>query len=246
MITAMERSPQLYARLCGAAYLGIIVLGVWGELSVRAAIVVSGDAAATAANILSSESLWRAGIAGDLLMHVLDVPVLVLLYLLLRPVSRSLALFATAAQVVQTTVLAINKLALLAPLLLLDDAGYLKAFSPEQLQALSYLAIRLHAYGLGIGLIFFGGACIARGYLIFKSGYLPKALGVLILLAGLCYLINSFALLLAPPFARAIFPAILLPAFVGELALSLWLIVKGIDATQWQRMALQHPRSASS
>ncbi|SFU69797.1 DUF4386 domain-containing protein [Pseudoduganella namucuonensis] len=237
MTAAAAPSPQLYARLCGAAYLGIVALGVCGELAVRGTVVVSGDAAATAANIHSSEALWRAGIAGDLLMHVLDVPVLVLLYLLLRPVGRGLALFATAAQAVQTAVLAVNKLVLLAPLFLLGEAAYLKAFTPEQLQALSYVAIRMHAFGFGIGLVFFGCACLARGYLIFLSGYLPKALGVLMALAGLCYLINSFAMLLAPALARAIFPAILLPPFVAELALSLWLLAKGVDVAGWRRVS---------
>ena len=246
-ISSVERSPQLYARVGGFLYLAIILLGIFGELFVRGTLVVSGDATATANSILHSQFLWRAGIAGDLLMHACDVPVILILYFLLRPVSESLALFATLINLVQTAVLAANKLNLLVPLFLLEDAGYLKAFSPEQLHALSYLAIKAHGYGFGIGLIFFGFACLARGYLIFRSGYLPRTLGVLLLIAGLSYLTNSFALLLAPSFATLIFPGVLAPAFVGELSVCLWLIVKGVNVGQWeQRVTLRHARSASN
>ncbi len=238
-LSCVEGSPQRYARLAGFLYLAIILLGGFGELFVRGTLVVSGDATATAGNISSSPFLWRAGIAGDLLMHVLDVPVILILYFLLRPVSERLALLATLINLVQTAVLAANKLNLLVPLFLLDDGGYLKAFSAEQLHALSYVAIKAHGYGFGIGLIFFGVACLVRGGLMFSSGYFPKVLGVLMLMAGLSYLINSFALLLAPSIAASIFPAVLLPALVGELAFCGWLIVKGVDEERWQQRLIR-------
>jgi len=240
--SSVERSPQRYARLAGVLYLAIIL---FGEVFVRGTLIVSGDATATASSISHSQLLWRAGIASDLLMHVLDVPVIVIVYFLLRPVSESLALLATLINLVQTAVLAANKLNLLVPLLLLEDVGYLKAFTPEQLQALSYLAIEAHGYGFGIGLVFFGFACLVRGYLVFKSGYLPRGLGLLMLVAGLSYLTNSFALLLAPALATALFPAVLLPAFVGELSLCLWLIVKGVNVEQWEmRVGSRRARAA--
>jgi len=246
MHSSIERSPQLYARVGGLLYLAIILLGLFGEMFVRATLVVSGDATATANNILASDLLWRAGIVGDLLMQVCDLPVIVVLYLLLRPVSKSLSLLATLINLVQTAVLVSNKLNLLFPLFLQADASYLGAFSPEQLHVLSYLAIKAHGFGFSIGLIFFGFACLVRGYLIFKSGYLPRTLGVLILVAGLCYLTNSFALLLAPSFAASIVPGILVPAFIGELALCLWLIFKGVDTEKWkQQIALSRARPAS-
>lgn len=231
---SFERSPQRYVRFAGILYLAIILLGLFGEMFVRARLVVSADPGATMNAIAAAPLLWRSGIAGDLLMQVLDIPVIVVLYLLLKPVSQSLALWATFINLIQTAVLALNKLNLLVPLLLSGDGAYLKAFSPEQLQTLSYLAIQAHGYGFGIGLIFFGVACLLRGYLIIKSDYLPKIFGVLMLLAGLSYLINSFALLLAPSFAAALFPAILLPAFIGELALCLWMIIKGVNLAQWK------------
>jgi Domain of unknown function (DUF4386) len=235
MSASVARSPQLYARIAGFLYLAIILLGLFGEVLVRGTLVVPGDAGATANGISASPLLWRAGLVGDLLMHVCDVPVIVIFYLLLRPVSESLALFGTFINLVQTAVLAANKLNLLVPLFLLEDAGYLNAFSPEQLHAVSYLAIKAHGYGFGIGLIFFGFACLMRGYLMYRSGYLPKALGLLLLAAGLSYLANSFALLLAPAVAAAIFPGVLVPAFVGELSVCLWLIVKGVNRERWEQ-----------
>jgi hypothetical protein len=209
------------------------VLGLFGEAYVRGTLVVSGDPAATAANIQGAASLWRLGVAGDLMMHILDVPLIVILYLLLRPVSPGLALLSAVFNVVQTAVLAANKLTLLAPILLLE--GSANALPAEVAQGLAYVAIQAHGYGFGIGLVFFGLACLVRGYLIMHCDYLPRTLGYLLLAAGACYLVNSFALLLSPGLASALFPLILLPAFVGELSLALWLAFKGVDAGLFQR-----------
>ncbi|MBI3401549.1 MAG: DUF4386 domain-containing protein [Acidobacteria bacterium] len=233
----VEHSPQFYARIGGVLYLTIIVAGIFGELFVRGTLVVSGDATATANNIVASPLLWRMGIAGDLIMHVCDVPLMLIFYLLLRPVSKTLALLAVLFNLIQTAVLVANKLSLLAALFLLGSGDYLKAFEQHQLNALMYISIKLDGYGFGIGLIFFGCECLVIGYLIFGSGYLPKILGVLMQIAGLCYLTNSFALLLAPAFANMLFPAILLPAFIGELSLCLWLLVKGVNLPKWEERA---------
>lgn len=230
-------SPQLYARVGGLLYLVIIVAGLSGELFVRGSIVVPGDAAATGNNVTASPFFWRAGVAGDLVMHMCDVGLMLVFYVLLRPVSRNLALLAVLFNLVQTAVLAANKLNLLLPVFLLGDAQYLKAFTPQQLQALAYVSLRTHDYGFGIGLIFFGVECIVLGWLIFRSGYLPKVLGVLMPLAGASYLVNSFALILFPALASKLFPAIMLPAFVAELSLALWLLVKGVDVTKWAARA---------
>lgn len=235
MNRAFERSPQTYARACGLLYLAIIVLGMFGELVVRAALVAGNNPATTANNIAANDFLWRAGIAGDLLMQVIDVPTIIIFYLLLRPVSKSLALMSTAFNLVQTAVLALNKLALLTPLLVIGNASRSGSLAPEQWNEVSYLAIQLHGYGFGIGLIFFGFTCLIRGYLIYKSSYFPAAIGVLLQLAGASYIVNSFALILAPDVAQALFPAILIPAFVGELSLALWLLIKGVNLPQWQQ-----------
>jgi uncharacterized protein DUF4386 len=232
-----EISPQLYARIGGLLYLIIIVAGLSGELFVRGAMVVSGDAAATARNIAASPLLWRIGIAGDLVMHICDVGLMLVFYVLLRPVNRNLALLALIANLVQSAMLVANKTNLLVPLFLLGDADYLKAFTLEQRQALAYISLRTHDYGFGFGLIFFGITCLDIGYLIAKSGYLPKLLGILMQIAGVSYLVNSFALILNPRLAATLFPAILLPPFVAELSVALWLVVKGVDLEKWRALA---------
>ncbi len=211
------------ARLAGLMYLAVIGLGLFGEAHVRGSLVVGADAAATASRILAAPGLWRVGVATDVLMHLLDVPLIIYFYLLLRPVHPTLALLATAFNIVQTCVLAANKLTLVAALMLLAPGG--ASAEGATAQALAWLMIQLHGHGFALGLIFFGVTCLVRGHLMVKSGYVPRPLGLLLGLAGVCYLVNSFALLLVPPLAASLFPAILVPAFVGELAVSLWLLV---------------------
>lgn len=231
-----KTSPRAYARIAGILYLIIIIAGALGQIFIRGKLIVAGDAVATAGNLMASQSLWRVGIAGDLLMHVFDIPLMLALYLLLKPVNKHLAASAILFNLIQTAVLVVNKLNLLAPLFLLGNAEYLKALEPQQLQALAYLPLRLHDYGFGIGLIFFGCVCLVQGYLIFKSGFLPKTIGVLMAIAGLSYLTNSITLILAPAYTEVVVPVLAL-ALLGELALSLWLIVKGVNVEEWERHA---------
>ncbi|MBU6198152.1 MAG: DUF4386 domain-containing protein [Xanthomonadaceae bacterium] len=229
-----EFSPQTYARVAGLLYLINIVAGAVGEMFVRSSMIVSGNAATTAAHIAKSPELWRIGIAGDLIMHVTDVPLMMIFYVLFKRVNKNLALMAILFTLVQTAVAVANKMNLMLPLFLSANVEYLKVFTPDQLHALAYIAIKAHGHGFGIALIFFGFECLITGYLIFKSGFLPRALGLAIQAAGVCYLINSFALILAPAVADYLFPAILLPCFFAELSLCLWLLVKGIDVSKWQ------------
>jgi hypothetical protein len=234
----IETSPQVYARIGGILYLMIIIAGALGEIFIRGKLIVSGDAISTANNIMLSHSLWRIGIAGDLLMQVCDLPLMLIFYILLRPVNKNLALLAVLFNLIQTAILVANKLNLLMPLFLLGNADYLKAFESNQLYALAYLFIKAHDYGFGIGLIFFGFACLIYGYLLFRSGYFPRTLGVLMAIAGLIYLTNSFTLILAPVYAGTIFPILVL-ALIGELSLCLWLIVKGVNVPKWEKRAAE-------
>lgn len=231
----MNISINRLARAGGIFYLIIIAAGLYGEMFVRSKLIVSGDAAATANNIITSQFLWRTGIAADLLMHICDVPLMVIFYLLLKPVNKNLALMALLFNLVQTAVLVANKLNLVVALFPLGDAAYLKSFGMQQLYTLAYLSIKAHGYGFGVGLIFFGFTCLIDGYLIFKSGYLPKAIGILMQIAGLCYLVNSFALILSPSLADKLFPAILVPSFIAELSFCLWLIFKGVKVSVWEK-----------
>lgn len=227
----IELSPQTYARIGGALYLIIIVSGVLGELLVRGKLVVPGDAMATLDNIRSSEFLWRLGIAANLFHLACSVALGLIFYVLLRPVSRDLALLAVLFNLVTITLESASKLFLLPSLFVLGNASYLQAFTPEQLHALAYLSNRLHTYGFNISLIFFGFECLLLGYLIFKSRFLPRILGILMQIAGVSYLTNSFALLLAPTLVNI---AVLVPAFIAELSLALWLLVKGVKARPYE------------
>ena len=227
-----ETSPQIYARIGGVLYLMIIVIGFSSEFFVRVKLVVSGDVTATANNIASSESLWRISIACELILLVCAVALTLIVYVLLRPVNKNLALLAVLFNIVEFPIEAVSKLCLLAALFFSGSADYLKAFEPRQLHALVKISLKLHDYGFGIDLVFFGFACLVYGYLLFRSGYFPRPLGVLMAIAGLSYLANSFTLILAPAYAGTISPILVL-ALIGELSLCLWLMVKGVNVAKW-------------
>jgi len=236
-MTTRDASPQTYARLGGVLYLMCIVVPLFGEIFVRGRLIVRGDAAATASNILASETLFRAGLAGDALTWLCDIGLAVILYVLLKPVNPNVALLAAFLRATFVAVYAVAKLFLLAALVILGGDDFLKAFEPQKLQALSYLSLRLHGYAFGFSLIFFGVHCSVIGYLIYKSGYMPRIIGVLLIIAGPGYLINSFAQILDPALGSSLFPWIVLPAFPAELGLCLWLLVKGVNVQKWEEAA---------
>jgi len=203
---------------------------------VRGALIVSGDAAATAKNIIASESLWRAGFAIDLIVDACYVAVTLILYVVLRPVNRNISLLAAFFSLVGCVVGIVAALAHLAPALILGGADYLKVFAPHQLQALAALSLKLHLYTSDVSLVFFGFYCVTIGYLIFKASYFPSFIGVLLILGGLAYLVNSFGFFLAPTLASRLIVVLVLP-FIGELSLMLYLIVVGVNVTKWQEEA---------
>jgi hypothetical protein len=227
-------SPQVYARIGGVLYLIIIAAGLFAEVFVRNRLIVPTDAARTAGNIRAHELLFRVGLAADLTTFVCAVPLTLILFALLRSVNANVALLMLMFNLVQDAIGGVNALNTYRPLQLLAGADYLEVFSPEQLYAIALLSLRAHAVGFGIALVFFGFSCLALAYLIYESRFLPKSLGVLMAIAGACYLANSFALILSPRLASMLFPSILLPAFIGELALALWLTIRGVDEPKWR------------
>lgn len=229
-------SPQKYARIGGVLYLYIIVAGIFAEIFGRDRLVVSGDTAATATNIAAHDLFYRFSAVIHLTWLVSAVAVALILYVLLRPVSHNLALLATLFNVVSIAVEAITTACLFAALFFLGDQDYLKVFEPNQLHALAYLSLKFYDYGFGTSLVFFGCCLLVYGYLVFKSGYFPKTIGVLLILAGLSYLANSLTLFLVPALANTIFPILVL-GFIGETSLCLWLIVKGVDLPKWEAKA---------
>jgi hypothetical protein len=226
-------SPQQYARTAGVLYLVIIVAAVFGEFMVRQSFIVSGDAAATAANIRDNPFLFRLGFASDLVAFLSDIGVSVIFYVLLRPVSQPLALLAAFFRLAQSTILGANLLNHLSASMLLGGASYLGVFSDAQLDALGLFFLERHAFGYDIALVFFAMHCVVVGYLIARSGFFPWVLGVLMVIAGVGYVADSYTSFLAPEINAAIVTVTLIPAVVAEFALTIWLLVRGVNAKAW-------------
>src|SRR5215212_8449555 len=168
-----ETSPLIYARLTGLLLLLLVVVGPFSQLYVPSTLIVPGDATATADNIRASESLFLSGIVGQSVVFLTEIVLTALLYVLLRPVSRTLSLVAAFARLAMTVVMGVNLLPYFIALLLLSGAGYLTAFKPDQLDALALLSLNAHQYGIFVWQMFFGFHLVVLGYLIYKSGYFP-------------------------------------------------------------------------
>jgi hypothetical protein len=223
----------MLGRLIGALYLYIIVAAMFAEAFVRGKLVVTGDAAATVRNIASSETLWRWGIAANVSTTVCDVAVAALLFVLLRPVSRTLSVGAASMRLAYSAAMAANAALLIVPVLLIGDTPVGAASAPSQIQALTMYSLRLHAAGFAVALVFFGVHLVLTGVLITRSTFLPRWLGVALMIAGLCYLANSFIGFVAPALASPLFPWILLPGFLAEASLTLWLLFASVNPERW-------------
>jgi len=222
-------STRTIARVTGLLYVLIFVTAGFSEGFVRATLIVPGDATATAANILASEGLFRLGVVSDLIAFSADAVVAVLLYVLLRPVSRTLALVAAALRLVAHPAIAsINTLNQFMALQLLTAPEYQSVFSPEQLHALALLLLTAHGYGYLIGGIFFGLHLFVLGYLLYRSELFPAILGVLVVLAGVGYLTESSVFFLVPTYEPIASTIVLVTAVVGEMVLALYLVVRGV------------------
>jgi hypothetical protein len=227
----VELSQRQVARVAGILYLIIIIAGIWAFFFVRSNLIVPGDAMATANKVLASEGLFRASIAADLVMIMSDVALAVAFYVLLKPVSRSLSLLAAFFRLAQAANLGINALNLFFGLQLLHGAGDVAAFSVDQLHDLALFFFNAHGVGYTISLVFFGFSILILGYLIFKSGYLPRILGILLIIASLGYLLDGFANVLLinyADYADILGAVVFGPALIAELTVALWLLIKGV------------------
>lgn len=237
----MERtrgaSPRQLARIAGTLYLINIVLGAFAIGIVPAIVVVSGDAAATAHNIQTHELLYRLGLVAHLVVTVTNVPLAVIFYDLFKVVNRRLALLDAFFILVATAIEAAGLLNQFAPLVLLGSGPYANALPAAQLQALAYMPGALSEINYSIHTVFFGFDALCIAYLVLRSTFLPRAIGVLMAIAGLAYLVYSFADLLAPGFAAHLVPWIQLPALFGEGSLCLWLLLVGVDVERWKERA---------
>ena len=231
MEQVIDRSPRQVARIAGVLYLVIIIAGIWAFFFVRSSLIVPGDAAATANEVLASEGLFRASIAADLVMIMSDVALALAFYALFRPVNRALSLLAAFFRLAPAANLGLNVLNLFFGLQLLHGAGHATAFSADQLHDLALFFFNAHGVGYTISLVFFGFSLLTLGYLIFRSGYMPKILGLLLIIAALGYLVDGFANVLLihyADYADLLGAVVFGPALVAELAVALWLLIKGV------------------
>ena len=230
-------SPKLYARIGGVLYLYIIVAGIFVELFVRGKLIVSGDAAATASNIMANETRWRVAFSAEVLWLACAVALTMIFYVLMRVVNRNIALMGAFFALMSIAIEGMSTLLHFAPLLILGGGSYLNVFNAQQLQALALLSVSLFERAFGISLVFFGFEELCRGYLMFRSGFFPRFLGVLVIISGLSYLTNSFTLFLSPSLAELIFPVFVVSAGVPEMILALWLTVVGLNVERWKEQA---------
>jgi len=227
-----ETSLRPKARIAGTFYLLTFLAG--GVAAVSGRFVVSDDAAATARNILAHEPSFWLGFAAYLTVVACYVTVTALLYELFRPVDRNLSLLAAFFSLVGCAIQASICVFLVAPLVLLGGNRYLSIFSAEQLQALAYLSLGLYGQAFNIAFVFFGFYCALIGYLIFRSTFLPRILGVLMVISGLGWLTFLY-----PPLRSHLDPYIRVPGIVGEASLTLWLLVMGVNVPRWNKQAAQ-------
>jgi signal transduction histidine kinase len=227
-----EASPRFKARIAGVFQLLEGLTATFGQVLVLGRLVVSGNAAATAANILGHERLFWLGFASSLIGVAFHIAWALLFYELFKIVNRSLSLLAAFVILVGCAIQALTILFYLAPLLVLGGGSSLSAFTAEQLQALALIFLKLNAHAFDIYLVFFGFWCVLIGYLIFRSTFLPRILGVLLAIAGL-----GWVTFLSPPLGIYLFPYIAGTSALGEIPLELWLIVIGVNEQRWKEQA---------
>lgn len=226
------------ARVAGFLYLLVAVIGAFSILYVPSTLIVPGDAATTINNIMTSESLFRLGFVGGLITQTVQILLVLVLYQLLKPVNKNHALLMVILALVGIPIAMLNLLNQSVALLLLSGADYLTIFTADQLQAQVMLFLDLQEHGVLIASIFWGLWLLPLGYLVFKSGYIPRILGVLLIIGGLGYLIDFVIFFLFPNFNATISQF----TFLGELLLPLWLLIKGVTVERWEKRALESSR----
>jgi len=225
-------SPRAKARVAGAFEALEGLTSAYGQVMVLGRLVVYGDAAATAANLLAHERLFWLGYVSSLCGVAFHVVWIFLFYELFQPVSRRLSLLAAFVGLVVCGLQALAALLYIAPLLILKGGSALGGFTPGQLQALAMVFLKVNAYAFDVDLVFFGFWCVLTGWLIFRSTFLPRVLGVLLAIDGLGWMMYVY-----PPFAHAVFPVIAGASAVAELPLQIWLLMMGVNSERWKEQA---------
>jgi hypothetical protein len=211
-------------------YLGNIITGIFAEV-VRSKLIVPGDAAETAKNIMASEWLFRVSFVSDLIMVTFFLLMGLVFYVLLKPVNKNIALLMLLLNITGVPMLGINMLNQFATLLLMSGAGYLSVFGADQLHALGMLFFNLHEYGYSLTVISWGFYLLPLGFLVFKSGYFPKILGVLLMIASFCDLIRFIQIFIFPNYEVVTYPGLAV-SIIAEFSFAIWLLVKGAKEQQ--------------
>jgi len=225
-------SPDLNARITGVFSLLTILTGIFAQGFVSGTLVVDGDAAATAANILAHRGLFQLGFAVYLIEMACNIAMTALFYDLLKPAGRSVSLVAAFLGLAGCVIKTFSRVFFIVPLFILGGAHFLSVFNAEQLQALALLSFKVNDRGAQMALVFFGFYALLTGYLIIRSTFLPRILGVLSVVGGLGWL--SFLYL---PLGHRLFPYVVSVALLGALALIVWLLVRGVDEPRWKEQA---------
>jgi hypothetical protein len=221
---------QAYARAAGILFLISFVAGTFGEFYVPSQLIVAGNATATASNIVNHDALFRLGFAGYLLEAFCDCALALVLYVLLKPVHRNLALLSAFFGLLSTALFAVCEMFFFCAPFLIRNPVFAQSFSREQLDALLYFFVRVYAAGAGLFMIFYGSASLIRGYLIYRSNYLPRFIGVLFGLMGVAFIVKNLTLVLAPAYSPD-FLLVLAPPTV--VVLTIWFLTKGVDVDKW-------------
>jgi hypothetical protein len=227
-ISSIHDSQRSAARVVGVAYLFAMAISIFAESYVGGRLIVPGDAAATARNVVAHERLFRFGIASSLIIVVSDVTLIAALYVILKRVNEHVALLAAFLRLMGTAIYAAATLNYIDVLRLVSGVGYLKALSTDQLQALARLSISSYSAGLGVAFVYLGLGSTVFGYLWVKSSYVPRALAVLGVVAPFLLAAGAFTFILFPALWAVIFPGYMVPLFFFEVGMGLWLLVKGL------------------
>jgi len=226
-----ETSVTTYTRAVGIFLILTIFAGFFGEMYVPS-LIRAGDAATTAANLRQNDLLFRLGFAAYLVEAFSDVVLAWLFYVLLKPVHRDLALLGAFFGIVSTTTFAVAEMFYFSAPMFLRGSPSLAAFPPDQLEAFVSLFLSLYGIFGGLFMLFYGSAWILRGWLTFRSGYLPRWLGVLMIVAGTGFVLKNVTQVLDPAYS---WNALLMPMMLNAVALTIWMLVRGVDRDKWDR-----------